>query len=55
MCFHLLGREVVQLDKQQEVDELSVIGAVGGVNRAELQTVELTELNITKLFYMGLL
>lgn len=45
MRVHLLGWEVVQLDKQQEIDELSVLGAVGGVNRAELQTVELTELN----------
>lgn len=35
----------MQLDKQQEVDELSVIGAVGGVNGAELQRVELAELN----------
>lgn len=44
-CIHLLWREVVQLDKQQEMDEVPVVGAVGGVNRAELQTVELTELN----------
>lgn len=42
---HLRGREAVQLDKQQEVDELSIIGTVGGINRAELQTVKLTELN----------
>lgn len=45
VCAHLRRREVVQLDKQQEVDELSVIGAVGGVNGAELQRVELAELN----------
>lgn len=45
VCAHLLRREVVQLDKQQEVDELSVLGAVGGVKGAELQIVELTELN----------
>lgn len=44
-CVHLLGWEVVQLDEQQEVDELSILSAVGGVNRAERQIVELAELD----------
>lgn len=44
-AFYLLRREVVQLDEQQEVDELSIMGAVGEVNRAEIQTVGLTELH----------
>lgn len=44
-CVHLLGREVVQLDEQQEVDELPILSAVGGVNGAERQIVELAELD----------
>lgn len=35
----------MELDKQQEMDVVSVLSTVGGVNRAEVQTVELTELD----------
>lgn len=44
VCAHLMGWKVVQLDKQQEVDVVSVLCAVCRVNRAERQIVELTEL-----------
>lgn len=35
----------MQLDKKQEVDEVSITSTVGRINRAEWLTVELTELN----------
>lgn len=42
---HLLRWEVVQLDEDQEVHELSITGAVFRVYWAECKSVELTELN----------